>query len=124
RLHGKRGEGYTQDILRRLESRHIDTKLLNRIRGQSTRFQITNLNGQRKLRLLAAGYPVAVPQSQAVVEGVHLGPVFNEISDSVVKDLLNHCKFLSLDIQGFIRTTSGCGIFRDLLRNLDELLLP
>src|SRR5207249_8056506 len=52
---------------------------LNRTRGQSTRFQITNLNGQRKLRLLAAGYPVEVPPRQSVVEGVHLGPVFNEV---------------------------------------------
>ena len=122
RILGNIGEDYPQDILRRLESRHIDTKLLNRIRGQSTRFQITNLNGQRKLRLLAPGYPVAVPRRQAVVEGVHLGPVFNEISDSVVKDLRNHCKFLSLDIQGFIRTTSGSGIIRDVRRNLDEIL--
>src|SRR5438046_10106219 len=114
RILGKIGEDYPQDILRRLEARHIDTKLLNRIRGQSTRFQITNLNGQRKLRLLAPGYPVAVPRRQAVVEGVHLGPVFNEISDSVVKDLRNHCKFLALDIQRFIRTTSCCGIISDV----------
>src|SRR5947199_4032852 len=122
RILGNIGEHYPQDILRRLESRHIDTKLLNRTRGQSTRFQITNLNGQRKLRLLAAGYPVEVPPRQSVVEGVHLGPVFNEVSDSLVKALRNHCKFLSLDIQGFLRTTSGSGIIREVRRNLDEIL--
>ena len=96
---GNIGEDYPQAILRRLESQHIDTGQLNRTAGKSTRFQITNLNGQRKLRLLAAGYPVAAPRRQTVVEGVHLGPVFNEVSDSVVKALRNHCKFLSLDIQ-------------------------
>ena len=119
---GNIGEDYPQAILRSLGSRHIDTRQLNRTRGRSTRFQITNLNGQRKLRLLAAGYPVAVSRTQTVVEGVHLGPVFNEVSDSVVKALRNRCKFLSLDIQGFIRTTSGSGIIREVNRNPNEIL--
>ena len=119
---GNIGEDYPRAILRSLESRHIDTRQLNRTRGRSTRFQIINLNGQRKLRLLAAGYPVAVLRRQAVVEGVHLGPVFNEVSNSVIKALRNHCKFLSLDIQGFIRTTSGSGKIREVHRNLDEIL--
>src|SRR5438034_9831333 len=77
RVLGNIGEDYPQDILRRLESRHIDTKLLNRIWGQSTRFQITNLKGQGKLQLLAAGYPVAVPRRQAVVERVQPAPDVN-----------------------------------------------
>src|SRR5438046_10313844 len=64
RILGNIGEDYPQDILRRFESRHTDTQLLNRIRGQSTRSQITNLNGQSNLQLLPAGHPAPVPRRQ------------------------------------------------------------
>jgi sugar/nucleoside kinase (ribokinase family) len=119
---GNIGEDYPEHVLRRLRARHLDISLLKKTEGSSTRFQITNLNGRRSLRLLAAGPPITVLRRQPVVQGVHLGPVFNEISRSTVKTLRSRCEFLSLDVQGFIRTTSGSRMIRTVRRNLDAIL--
>jgi sugar/nucleoside kinase (ribokinase family) len=122
RIVGNIGEDYPSSILRRLKSLHIDVRSLKRSERRSTRFQITRINGSRKLRLLESGDQIAAAVGRYHFQGVHMGPVFNEIPISVVKTFRTRCDFLSADLQGFIRAVSGIGIVRAVPRSLNRLL--
>ena len=119
---GNIGEDYPSNILRRLKTLHIDVRSLNRSERRSTRFQITRVNGSRKLRLLEPGDQVAAPVGPSHFRGIHLGPVFNEISGSLVDTLRKRCGFLSADLQGFIRAVSANGTVRTVPRSLSQLI--
>ncbi len=119
---GNIGEDYPPATLRRLGELHIGTNSLRTVEGPSTRFRITRLDGSRKLQLLEPGDPIAAPHNQRFFQGVHLGPVFNEISRSLVNTLRSRCGFLSADLQGFTRAASGKGVVRTVPRNLRRML--
>lgn len=119
---GNIGEDYPPIILRRLKALHIDTRFLRKSVRPSTRFQITRLDGSRKLRVLEPGDQIQVPQSTGHFQGVHLGPVFDEIRSSLVSRLRETCEFLSADLQGFIRAVSVNGAVRTVPRNLRRLV--
>jgi sugar/nucleoside kinase (ribokinase family) len=119
---GNIGEDYPPSVVTRLRTLRVNTRLLHRTEGPSTRFRITRFNGSRKLQLLAPGEPVTFPRSQMFFQGVHLGPVFNEVSRSIVKTVRRRCDFLSADLQGFIRTASSTGTVRSTSRRLGHLL--
>jgi sugar/nucleoside kinase (ribokinase family) len=119
---GNIGEDYPRRILRRLRTLHIDVRLLRKSEGASTRFQITRIDGSRKLRLREPGDQIVVPRSQGHFQGVHLGPVFNEVPSSLVNALRKKCDFLSADLQGFIRAVSGNGVVRTVPRSVSRLL--
>ncbi len=51
-----------------------------------------------------------------------MGPVFNEISRSLVKTLRKKCDFLSVDLQGFIREISRDRLVHTVHRNLGGIL--
>jgi sugar/nucleoside kinase (ribokinase family) len=119
---GNIGEDYPLHVLRRLRALHIDLRFLRKIEGASTRFRIIPRNGSRTLRLLDPGKPIVAPLEGRGFQGVHLGPVFNEISSSLVKSLRKRCDFMSADLQGFIRTASRTGTVRTAPRNLSQLL--
>jgi sugar/nucleoside kinase (ribokinase family) len=51
-----------------------------------------------------------------------MGPVFNEISGSLVNTLRKRCGFLSADLQGFIRAVSANGTVRTVPRSLSQLI--
>ncbi len=119
---GNIGEDYPSRVLRRLRNRHIDVRFLRRSDGPSSRFQITRFNGSRQLRVLEPGGKITVSGSPGRLRGVHLGPVFNEISSSLVTVLRRKCEFLSADLQGFIRTVSSSGAVRTVPRNLGRLI--
>jgi sugar/nucleoside kinase (ribokinase family) len=122
RILGNIGEDYPSSILRRLKTLHIDVRSLKRSERRSTRFQIARINGSRKLRLIESGDQIAAPAWGYHLQGVHMGPVFNEIPISVVNTLRERCDFLSADLQGFIRAVSGIGIVRTVPRSLNRLL--
>jgi sugar/nucleoside kinase (ribokinase family) len=119
---GNIGEDYPPIILRRLRTIHVDTRFLRKSVGPSTRFQITRFNGSRKLRVLEPGEQIEVPRSTGHFQGVHLGPVFNEIQSSLITTLRKRCEFLSADLQGFIRTVSAKGAVRTVPRSLSRLI--
>ena len=119
---GNIGEDYPSSILRRLKTLHIDVRSIKKSERPSTRFQLTRINGSRKLRLLESGDQIAAPAGPCHFQGVHMGPVFNEIPSSLVNTLRERCDFLSADLQGFIRTVSGNGIVRTVPRSLRRLL--
>jgi sugar/nucleoside kinase (ribokinase family) len=119
---GNIGEDYPQPVARHLKTLCVDTRLLHRTEGPSTRFRITRSNGSRKLQLLAPGEPIIFPSGLILFQGIHLGPVFNEISSSFVKAIRRRCYFLSADLQGFIRTASSTGSVHTPSQRLDDLL--
>ena len=51
-----------------------------------------------------------------------MGPVFNEISQSLVRSLRKKSSFLSLDIQGLVRRVNRFGEVQVLRRNIDPVL--
>lgn len=119
---GNVGEDYPNWIPKRLDALGIDQERLKKTRGRSTRFRITTNGGDRKLILLNAGNPIQRPLTFSRVMGVHLGPVFNEIPVSLAAYLRKKCKFLSLDLQGFVRRTTHSGKVEIQPRNLKRLL--
>ncbi len=119
---GNIGEDYPSATLRLLRKLHVDTALLSKTRRSSTRFHIARFQGSRKLRVVDPGIPIRLPARMRLVEGMHMGPVFNEISGSLVKNLRRKCDFLSVDLQGFIREISGDGLVRTVHRKLGGIL--
>jgi len=119
---GTIGEDYPPKILKRLKTLHIDIHFLRETPRPSTRFQITRNNGSRRLRLIEPGSHVVAPRSTGRFQGVHLGPVFNEIQSSLITTLRKRCEFLSADLQGFIRTVSANGAVRTVPRSLSRLI--
>jgi len=119
---GTIGEDYPPKILKRLKTLHIDIHFLRETPRPSTRFQITRNNGSRKLRLIEPGSHVVTQRSTGRFQGVHLGPVFNEIQSSLITTLRKRCEFLSADLQGFIRAVSGNGTVRTVPRSLNRIL--
>jgi sugar/nucleoside kinase (ribokinase family) len=119
---GNIGEDYPARVLRRLKTLHIDVRSLKKSDGPSARFQITRINGSRKLRLLEPGDQIAASSETNRFQGVHMGPVFNEIPSSLITTLRKRCKFLSVDLQGFIRAVSVNGTVRTVPRSLSRLI--
>ncbi len=119
---GNIGRDYPSSNITRLRNLCVDTRFLYRTSDLTTRFRITRFNGSRNLQVLAAGAPVTLPQNPGLFLGVHLGPVFNEISRLLVKTIRRKCDFLSADLQGFIRTVSRTDIVRIEQRRIGHLL--
>ena len=119
---GSVGEDYPPAIRRRLEKTGIDIKYLKKTTGPSTRFRITRFDGSRRLKLLEPGKSISLPPGLQSFQGIHLGPVFNEISSPLVRKLRKSSEILSADLQGFIRFSSKSGLIRTAHRNLDFLL--
>jgi sugar/nucleoside kinase (ribokinase family) len=119
---GTIGEDYPRRVLRRLKTQHIDVRWLKKSESPSTRFQITRINGSRMLRLLEPGDQIAARAGSRHFQGVHMGPVFNEIPSSLITTLRKSCEFLSADLQGFIRTLSAKGTVRIVPRSLSRLI--
>ncbi len=119
---GTIGEDYPPKILKRLKTLHVDIHFLRETPRPSTSFQITRNNGSRNLRLIEQGSRVVAPRSTGRFQGVHLGPVFNEVSPSLVNILRKGCDFLSADLQGFIRAVSVDGTVRTVPRSLSRIL--
>jgi sugar/nucleoside kinase (ribokinase family) len=119
---GNIGEDYPPAVLRRLKTWHIDLRFLRKRDVPTARFRITRSNGSRKLRLLESGDQIAELSGTNHFQGVHMGPVFNEIPSSLITNLRKRSKFLSADLQGFIRIASSSGAVRTVPRNLSRLI--
>ena len=119
---GNIGEDYPSYVLSWLRNHGLKLNLLKKTKGPSTRFRIGYHRGTRRLWLLHAGRSVESTWIGGRVEGLHLGPVFNEISESLVRSLRKKCGFMSLDIQGLVRKVNRSGEVQVLRRNLDSVL--
>lgn len=119
---GNVGADFPLAILRRFEKIGIRNRFLRKTTRPSTRFRITRFNGLRRLELLEPGKSIAAPLRMQSFDGIHLGPVFREISSSLARRLRKNCEILSADLQGFIRVSSKSGLVRTVPRNLNFLL--
>ena len=122
RIMGNIGEDYPSIVLSWFKDHDLNLNLLKKTRGPSTRFRIGYRHGLRRLWLLHAGRSVESTWKGSRVEGLHLGPVFNEVSESLVGSLRKKCGFMSLDIQGLVRKVNRSGDARIFRRNLDSVL--
>ena len=119
---GNIGHDYPQSILKVLGSHGIDLSRLQRNADASTRFRIISSNMTRRLFLREQGQPIGNPTNLRRVDGIHLGPVFMEISERVVRDVRRKTGFVSADLQGFVRNITGRGRVVIQKRNLTPLL--
>lgn len=119
---GNIGEDYPSSVLSWLRRHDLDLSRLKKTKGPSTRFRISYRHGSRRLWLLHAGPSVGSIWKGSRVEGGHLGPVFNEVSESLVGSLRKKCGFMSLDIQGFVRKVSRSGEVHVFRRSLESVL--
>ena len=119
---GNIGEDYPSNVLSWFKEHGLNLNLLKKTKGPSTRFRIAYDHGSRRLWLLHAARSVELTWKGGRVEGLHLGPVFNEVSGSLVRSLRKKCAFMSLDIQGLVRKVNRSGEVQVLHRNLDSVL--
>jgi sugar/nucleoside kinase (ribokinase family) len=119
---GNVGEDYPSNVLSWLKHHGLNLRLLKRTKGPSTRFRIGYYQGSRRLWLLHSGQPVESTWKGGRVDGLHLGPVFNEVSESLVYSFRRKSRFISLDIQGLVRRVNRLGEVQVLRRNLGPTL--
>ena len=119
---GNIGEDYPSSVLSWLRHHGLNLSLLKKTKGPSTRFRISYYRGSRRLWLASPGHPIESIWRGSQVQGVHMGPVFNEISQSLVRSLRKNSSFLSLDIQGLVRRVNRFGEVQVLRRNIDPVL--
>ena len=119
---GHVGIDYPRSFLRTLRSNGIDLSQLKMGRDNTTRFRIVNSNRTRRLFLIEAGRKIENPNILRKLDGVHLGPVFREVSTQLVRKLRSKATFLTADLQGFVRNTTKNGRVVVEQRNLKVLL--
>jgi sugar/nucleoside kinase (ribokinase family) len=119
---GNIGVDYPPRVISWLRHHGLNLRLLKKTGGPSTRFRIGYYHGSRRLWLLHSGQPVESTWKGGRVDGLHLGPVFNEVSESLVRSLRRKTGFMSLDIQGLVRKVNRLGEVQVLRRNLSSTL--
>jgi sugar/nucleoside kinase (ribokinase family) len=122
RIVGNIGEDYPGKTLSWLTHRGFNLKMLRNTESRTTRFRIAYRHESRRLWLLEPGRPVESVWNGGRVNGLHLGPVFNEISEPLVRSYRKKCGFMSLDIQGLVRRLNRLGEVRVVQRNIDPML--
>jgi sugar/nucleoside kinase (ribokinase family) len=122
RIIGNIGEDYPRSVLSWLKYRGLNLRLLRKTENPSTRFRIGYHQESRRLWLLEPGSPIEPAWKGGPVQGLHLGPVFNEVSESLARSLRKKCAFMSLDIQGLVRKVNRSAEVQTWRRNLDPVL--
>ena len=109
----KVGEDFSIEYEKWLETNHVDLSGLQHVANEvTTRFILQYQNpDKRKLRLRAQAPQIMardVPPSLKA-NAIHVAPIANELSNSVIKKLRTCTGTLSLDPQGFTRTFDSDG---------------
>ncbi len=104
------GEDYPAGILERLKRRGVDVSEVKKVRGLSTRFRLTYQDASRKLHLLQPGTRMKPTGVRGKWHAAHIGPVYREVHNRLASRIRAQSDFLSLDLQGFIRTSSNGGL--------------
>lgn len=116
---GNVGPDYPSKAWTWLKSHQINA-FLNRTDQGTTKFQLSYTQKGRKLRLLSDSPAIrSIPSRK--YDGVHLGPIFGEINRTLVLNARKRTKFLSADLQGFVRDLSSDRIVRNVRRDLRYL---
>lgn len=102
----KVGEDFPGKYISWLKAKKVDLSGINIVKGASTTsFLLKYKNGKRKLQLKSRAppiFPEDIPASM-IAKAIHVAPIANELSLSVIKKLRTLTDILSLDPQGFLR---------------------
>jgi sugar/nucleoside kinase (ribokinase family) len=124
------GREFSEEKLTWLSSQGINVNHVRRTRSPTTAFKIEYGKEERRMQLLSKCSPLAtqdiskLPSSSAI----HIGPVLNEVPQSLALSLTQKNAIISLDPQGYLRRILSDGTVNDLkwqnwklLRKMDVL---
>jgi ribokinase len=116
------GRDYPRRNLSRLRHHGIDTTRVMSFDGLTTRFRISYRGSLRKLELIHPGNRIEPGSFLGALDAVHLGPVFLEVGLDTLDHARRHTEFLSVDVQGLLRSAGREGLVRLVRRNIDPFL--
>ena len=116
------GRDYPRSIISLVKNRGIDVSGVKKLDGLTTRFRISYSADSRKLELIHPGRKLKPRFSPGPFEAIHLGTVFLEVGLDTLHYARHHSKFLSLDVQGLLRTEGPKGFVRLARKRIDPFL--
>jgi len=111
----KVGEDFPDEYVAWLEGNGVDLSGLKRVKGAlSTRYVLKYRDEKRRLQLKSRAPPICPSdvQDSLKARAIHVAPIADEISTDVVNKLRASTPILSLDPQGFVRSTDEEGNVR------------
>jgi sugar/nucleoside kinase (ribokinase family) len=116
------GRDYPRNILSSISSNLIDIAGVKRVDGLTARFRISYSADSRRLEVVHPGPRLKPGRILRSLQAIHLGPVFNEIGLDALTYARRHSEFLTLDVQGLLRTVGQDGLIRLVRKNVDPFL--
>jgi len=116
------GRDYPRNILSSISSNLIDIAGVKKFDGLTTRFKISYNADSRMLEMVHPGRKLKPRNLLRSLQAIHLGPVFNEIGLNTLAYARRHSEFLTLDVQGLLRTTGQDGFVRLARKNVNPFL--
>jgi len=116
------GRDYPENILSSISSHLIDIAGVKKFDGLNTRFRISYNADSRRLEMVHPGRKLKPRHNLRSLQAIHLGPVFNEIGLDTLAYAWRHSEFLTLDVQGLLRTTGQDGFVRLARKNVNPFL--
>lgn len=126
----KIGRDFGNRRIKWLRQRGVKTRFLRVVSSPTTRFEIKYRTKKRSLRLLGECEKIRLSDLPTGfrIGSLHLGPIINEIPETVAKSLTVQSKVTSLDPQGYLRRVGGDGqvferswLDESLLKRVDVL---
>ncbi len=109
----KAGQDYPIEYIRLLTSQGVDTSMLVIDKSHPTTKLLLRYSraGQRRIRLIDRCSPIVPIDIPALLDSkvVHIGTVAKEVSPQTITTLHKKCSFISIDLQGFVRSFSPKG---------------
>ena len=116
------GRDYPKKILSSIGSNLIDVAGIRKFDGLTTRFRISYGADSRRLEVVHPGQRLKPGRILRSMQAIHLGPVFNEIGLDALSYARRHSEFLTLDLQGLLRTKGQDGFVRLVRKNVNPFL--
>jgi sugar/nucleoside kinase (ribokinase family) len=116
------GRDYPRNILSSISRNLIDIADVKKFQGPTTRFRISYSTNSRRLELVHPGQRLRPGRILRSLQAIHLGPVFNEIGLDTLANARRHSEFLTLDVQGLLRTIGQDGFVRLVRKNVNPFL--
>ncbi len=116
------GHDYPRSVLSLINSRGIDVAGVRKFDGFTTRFRISYHGNSRELELVHPGQRLKPGNVMKPLQAVHLGPVFREVGFDTLNYARRHSEFLTVDVQGLLRTVGQDGFVHLVRRSIDPFL--
>lgn len=111
-LISKIGKDFPENMLLPLIKRGVDISCVKRVPSSTTKFKLIYENDTRILFLIDRCDPILpedLCQKSFQAKIFHIGCVANEVPLSTIKTIRSKKKYISLDVQGYIRKTDERG---------------